>query len=61
LQAGRLPVLRIGGERLNDVPVALLQERTETANRAGDGLLPLNLFRSIYINHKRNYVILNPV
>ncbi|MEO8071806.1 MAG: aspartyl protease family protein [Acidobacteriota bacterium] len=56
-QTGWLDRVQCGGKNLRRLQVALLNE---TANRAADGLLPLSLFRSVYFNNQKGYVILNP-
>lgn len=63
LEAGfaRLRSLRVGGTRLRDVPVALISDAAGREARAEDGLLPTSLFRAVYFNHARRYVIFNPV
>ncbi len=53
---GWLDKLPVGENSLRRLPVALLGE----VERAEDGLLPMNLFRSVYFNNQEGYVILNP-
>lgn len=57
---GVLRSLQIGNETFRDLPVALIQSSTTIGSRSEDGLLPASLFRTIYFNNKRNYVIFNP-
>lgn len=59
-RSARLRSLRVGGSRLEDVPVALLRGAAGGAARGEDGLLPTSLFRAIYFNHTGGYVIFNP-
>jgi predicted aspartyl protease len=53
---GRVDGLLIGGQRVN-LPAALLPAPVE--GRAEDGLLPLGVFSSVYVNNEAGYVILN--
>ena len=55
-QTDWLDKLPVGKNNLRRLPVALLGE----VERAEDGLLPMNLFRSVYFNNQEGYVILNP-
>ena len=59
-RAVRLRLLRIGDERFFNLPAALMKNGVGVEDRTEDGLLPTSLFRSIYFNHRENYVILNP-
>jgi hypothetical protein len=52
---GTLPCLEVGGVVLRDPPAG-----TAAVARPEDGLLPLNLFRSAFVNAPAGYVILNP-
>jgi predicted aspartyl protease len=54
VEQGRLRTLRIGELILADMPVTLMPPD----GRAEDGLLPMSLFRVVYVNHKQHYVIL---
>jgi predicted aspartyl protease len=56
VEQGRLRTLRIGETIFTALPVTLLPPD----GRAEDGLLPMSLFRAVYVNHKERYVILNP-
>lgn len=53
---GELSALRIGEALLRNVPVAVAGAQ----DREADGLLPLALFRSVYIDPLEGWVILNP-
>ena len=57
---GRLQSIRVGDERLPDVPVRIVENREALKGRPEHGLLPTSLFRSIYFNNKADHVILNP-
>lgn len=57
---GLLRTLHLGNETFRDLPVALIQKQKVIGNRSEDGLLPTRLFRTIYFNNKKNYVIFNP-
>jgi predicted aspartyl protease len=49
--------LQIGDASWREVPVAIATPRAE---RREDGLLPMRLFQSIYINHRAGYAVLDP-
>jgi hypothetical protein len=57
---GLIRALRIGDETFRDLPVALILNPMADGHRSEDGLLPARLFRTIYFNNKRGYVIFNP-
>jgi hypothetical protein len=57
LQVGRLRVLTVGSQKFRDIVVAL---STEPAERIGDGMLPMVLFQSLYVNNRRGFVVFNP-
>ncbi len=59
VDAARIRTLRIAGETINNLSVRLTRAR-ENEKRWEDGLLPTALFRAIYFNHEKGYVILNP-
>lgn len=56
VQQGRLRALRIGETAFADLSVTALPPD----GRAEDGLLPMSLFRAVYVNHQEHYLILNP-
>lgn len=58
LQVGRLQELAVGSQRFHDIAVAL--PSAQPAEQVGDGLLPASLFKSLYINNREGFVILNP-
>jgi hypothetical protein len=58
IEAARLPSLQLGSMSMNDLPVQLTRGR-ESERRWENGLLPTSLFRSVYISHSGNYVVLN--
>lgn len=58
LQVGRVRVLTVGSQHFRDLAVAMTA--TEPAERIGDGLLPTSLFKSLYINNREGFVVLNP-
>ena len=43
-----------------DLPVALMESKTAREGRIEDGLLPTSLFQSVYFNHRKKFVTLNP-
>lgn len=57
---GRLRGLRVGDERLFDVPFALIRDGPSRADRSEDGLLPTSLFKAILFQNDRDVVVLNP-
>ncbi len=48
--------LRVGNVKLDGLTVGLLRN----VERPADGLLPLHLFRSVYVNNSAGHVIFNP-
>jgi hypothetical protein len=59
IDSARIRTLTVGGETVNNLTVRLTRAR-ETERRWENGLLPTVLFRAIYFNHEKGYVILNP-
>lgn len=59
VDAGRVRALRIGTETISN-PSVRLTRAVENERRLENGLLPTVLFRAIYFNHEKGYVILNP-
>lgn len=57
---GRLRGLRVGDERLFDVPFALVRDCPSREDRSEDGLLPTCLFKAILFQNDRDVVVLNP-
>lgn len=53
-----LDFLQIGDKTFYNLPAIIMSEKSES--RTEVGLLPLCLFRSIYFNHKKGFVIFNP-
>lgn len=58
LHVGRLHALTVGSQQLHEIVVALAA--TAPAEQIGDGLLPTALFRSLYMNNREGFVVLNP-
>jgi predicted aspartyl protease len=56
----RLRCFSVGGVDFYDLPVALLESKTAREGRIEDGLLPTSLFQSVYFNHRKKFVTLNP-
>lgn len=56
----QLTRLKIGGASFTNLPVALLTEPAVGTARTEDGLLPLALFRSLCVNNRHGYLIVNP-
>jgi len=59
-QTARIVALDIGAHRLSGLEAALLP-KVDHESQIEDGVLPTMLFRSIYVNNKEGYVVLNPV
>ena len=57
-QVGRVQVLRVGSQQFHDIVVAL--PATDPTELIGDGLLPTDLFQSLYVNNRERFVLLNP-
>ncbi len=57
---GILRTFHIGKLTWQNLPVTLLAQKPADVGRVEDGLLPMSLFQSIYVNHRQGYVILNP-
>jgi predicted aspartyl protease len=57
-RVGRVDGLLVGGTRIS-LPVALLPALASGAGRTEDGLLPLGLFSSVYVNNREACVVLN--
>jgi hypothetical protein len=55
---GRLHALTVGSQEFHEIAVALAA--TAPAEQIGDGLLPTALFRSLYVNNREGFVVLNP-
>jgi hypothetical protein len=58
LAVGRVRTLRVGSQEFHDIPVAL--PAIGPAEHIGDGLLPMALFRAVYVNNRDGFVIFNP-
>ena len=54
----RILALTVGSQQLHEIAVALAS--TAPAEQIGDGLLPTALFRSLYVNNREGFVVLNP-
>lgn len=59
LLVGRVQVLTVGSQEFHDVPAAL--SPIQVRGHVGDGLLPMSLFQSLYVNNREGFVILNPL
>jgi hypothetical protein len=57
---GQLRSFAIGQETFRALPVALFETQAAAEGRVEDGLLPLRLFETIYVNHRGRYLLLNP-
>jgi aspartyl protease len=58
LKVGRIRMLKVGSQEFHDLTVALTA--SEPAARIGDGLLPTALFKSLYVNNQKGFVMFNP-
>jgi len=54
VRMGRVPTLRVGERVLRNVPAAVIPQ----ARAGSDGLLPVTLFESVFVNNVEGYVIL---
>lgn len=59
VDAGHIRSFQIGNEVIKKLPVRLTRAR-DNKKRWENGLLPTGLFRSVYFNHEKGYVIMNP-
>jgi predicted aspartyl protease len=57
---GQLRSFVIGQETFRALPVALFETSAKAEGRVEEGLLPLRLFETIYVNHHQQYLLLNP-
>jgi predicted aspartyl protease len=60
VRQGRLRTFRVGEILFQHLPVTLFPLKPAALGRLENGLLPMSLFQSIYLNHQRGYVIFNP-
>jgi predicted aspartyl protease len=60
LRTGRIRHLAVGGQTFHDLPLVLMPETSRAEARVEDGLLPTNLFRSVYFDNRERFVLLNP-
>jgi predicted aspartyl protease len=58
MRMGRIHTLAVGQELFRDVEAAL--PLADPAERIGDGLLPTNLFETLYVNNRASFVVFNP-
>lgn len=58
---GNLRTFRLGEILLRNLPVTLLNQNPAEVGRVENGLLPMSAFQSIYVNHRQNHVLLNPI
>lgn len=52
---------QIGAILFKNLPITFLPQRPEDEGRIENGLLPMSLFESIYVNNHQGYVIFNPL
>lgn len=60
VRTGAIQKLQIGEEKFTNLAVRIGQSRKTVESRAENGLLPASLFRVIYFNSRKSFVILNP-
>ena len=53
-----LPTLRVGRHWFYDVPAAVVA--SSSSHRSEDGLLPTNLFRTVFVDNQRHEITLQP-
>jgi predicted aspartyl protease len=58
VSVGEVHTLQIGSQQFHDVPAA--QSPRPSAELAEDGLVPMSIFRSIYVNNRDGVIIPNP-
>jgi predicted aspartyl protease len=58
LQVSQVRILTVGSTQFHDLPAAL--SSAVPAENIGDGLLPMSLFQSVYVDTREGFVILNP-
>lgn len=61
VQQRRVRSLQIGSVKFSDLPLIAMAAEQAGVGRIEDGLLPTSLFQRVYFNHRRGYLILNPV
>ncbi len=57
---GGMKTIRIGGQEIKRVPALVVPRADLAPGKEEDGLLPLRLFRAVYVNNIEGYVVLNP-
>jgi predicted aspartyl protease len=56
----RLRRYSVGDVDFSGLPVVIMESNMAQTGRIEDGLLPTGLFRQVYINQRKRFVILNP-
>lgn len=59
-QQGVVRRLRVGSLQLQNLPLTLLSATPQEMGRVEEGLLPLSLFRGVYVDYARRRLLLNP-
>jgi hypothetical protein len=57
---GRVRTLTVGSQQFRDIMVALPASQPPDAERLDNGLLPTSLFKTLYVNSREGFVVLNP-
>jgi predicted aspartyl protease len=58
IRTGEVHMLEIGSHQFHDLPAA--QSARTPADLSEDGLVPLSIFRSVYVNNREGYLIPEP-
>ena len=56
----RLRCFSLGGVSFFNLPVALMESKAASGSRIEDGLLPTSLFKTVYFNSQKKFVMFNP-
>jgi hypothetical protein len=57
VQVGTIQRLTVGSQEFRNISVAVTA--SEPTEQIGDGLLPMALFRVLYINNREGFVVFN--
>ena len=58
-QTGRLARVRVGDEFFENLPVTFVRGDSIAKTFAANGLLPTNLFQTLYVNNQKKFVVMN--
>jgi len=60
IKGGRVRELTVGSQQFRDIAVAVPAPQPSDADRVEDGLLPMALFKAVYVNNREGFVMFNP-